>query len=248
MVYKEAVHYWSFDNSEIRDLKNNTLGEVFGVIDFVPGPANLAVQMVPDVNSGMSFGDVQESCLVDPSLCSSGLTIAMWLKYEKISRMRFFLTSAGDMLGVLLESFNGYDTFSVTMKGSSHDCRKAFPVPHSVWSFVCFTWMITDNGKGKVTFYYNGVPEVPKFCVVESTSFAQTPRNMRTGRLSEGNYSLDELTIWNQALDAATVMQIYSNITRESNFHVYRIVTYPRGNLISQLWEDHILRELNFAM
>ena len=211
--YEDAAHYWSFDDVNMKDLKTGTPLVAVGDVTRTLGPVNQAIHITS--SSHVLFGTVKGVCLVDPSLCSSGLTMALWLKPEYRFRTRLFFPSVSKQLGVLLVSENAEKSVTMFIRGTNHNCKLSVKLPERIWSFISITWSLSDDGSGNLAFYYNDVEKLTKACQSSPQSFGAYQEKMEAVSDSLARYSLDELAIWMQLLSEVRIREIYSIVAGE---------------------------------
>lgn len=234
-VYKDALHYWSFDDPEnIIDLKTGVPATALKArvpVAYESGPVNLALRTKPVKWSGLVVGNIQYSCLRDASICPAGLTVSAWIKGgDPKNHERFFASNPSRRLGILLRSYLSRSTLTYLVHGSKHECSlNHLLVSYNTWVFVTTTWVVHQNGTGQLVFYLiddTGVKKEEKVCPEDQYSFAPNFGEMKTAlvkMVSPTGFSIDELAVWNSTLAEDKILAIYDIATSKCCLVAYGI-------------------------
>lgn len=220
-IYKNAVHYWSFDDPHnIVDLKTGARAVMAKKpTTHLTGPANLALLTLPGGGSRLQFGAIQYLCLKDPSSCPSGITITLWVKPGDIkSREAYFTTTTGSRLGLSLVSYADNPGLVFFVRGGKHKCsflHNVYP-RHWTWLFVSVAWKVQVDGTGKLYFDLindTGVKRNQKTCpeIIHSPSESLNMMETKLSLYKSGKtFAIDELAVWNETLTEERIMEIYN--------------------------------------
>ena len=200
------VAWWPFTGNAIDSSGNGNNGTVNG--------ATLTTDRFGYVNSAYYFSSAgcgpRIDATVNTSSITNGLTISVWV-------MRFGTGCYGPRLLEFWPGFGGpgaaqwnWDGGGTIMIGSytsaSFDCRINIPEPpNNVWTHLVYT---NDGATGK--FYLNGI----LFGTLASTGNPILGSSLAIGRMNHPawdafNGSMDDMVIWNRALDSCEVKDLY---------------------------------------
>lgn len=91
--YKATVNYWPFEdvsNNSTLDYTGSNDGQISGRFHTISGIVGSALALSGE-NSWVDFGVLPSSCLNEPSTCTSGFTIAFWLKIPEFQSNKIIL-------------------------------------------------------------------------------------------------------------------------------------------------------------
>lgn len=208
-LYDRADHYWDFEQStvsEIADDRTSTKITVHGTPIVIPSPTGNSIYLQgPSDESTIDLMQVTDSsCLFDPSVCPTGLSISMFVKgrprrNQSISNPQmYFGNSEGTELrqGVTIyyNETNG-GNLNVTVFGSTNYCFRYVALVKNSWTYLHLTW----NSTGKLSLYieHNTQPSVQGACGSIPTPLP-TERTYSLGRAAFPEVYIDNLAIWFQ--------------------------------------------------
>ena len=219
-MYKDVLHYWSFDDPEnLMDLKTGVRSiNIKTTVSYESGPINLAMLTNPEVYSGLRLGQIKYPCLKDASLCPGGLTISAWIKQnDPRNRESYFTTyPSSSRVGIALVSYADRSEILSVVQGTKHKCSLDLPPPsYRLWMFASLTWIVQQDGTGKLVFYLihgTGFNKIEKICRELILSMEPTKDRMEIKlqrSYSNSGFSIDELVIWNSSLTEDRIMAMY---------------------------------------
>jgi hypothetical protein len=223
-IYKDAFHYWSFDDPEnVTDLKSGVQAtEVRAGVSREYGPVNLAMKTNPEDSSGLRLGEITYPCLRDMSLCHEGLTVSAWIKpSDPKNRESYFNTNpGGTRLGIAILTFADSSELSCLVQGTKHKCSLRFSLPSfRIWIFVSVTWTLQLDGSGKLVFYLihaTGFDKNERICPEMTLSMIPNLGRMEVvlqQSYSNSGFSVDELAVWNATLTEDRIIAMYNLVT-----------------------------------
>lgn len=84
ILYNDADHYWSFDQSQIPQIADQRTGTeitLHGSPELKDSPTSKSLYLT-DTTSVDLIEVTESSCLYDPSICPTGFSITMFIKYR----------------------------------------------------------------------------------------------------------------------------------------------------------------------
>ncbi len=207
------VGYWNFDEgtgTTVYDISGtgNTATLNNGPVWLSPGANGSGSYLTFDgVNDYFS---VPDNATVD---LSTGATIAMWYKHNGSSLLTFGKYGNSVNRSFVLENIgNGYFYFSVSGDGTavaSHRSNSSF-VADTNWHHMATTYDGTT-----IKLYRDGVL-VPSFLygatpIPASIHNGTTPLENRYTTSNYSNGSMDSIRLYNRALTAAEILELYNN-------------------------------------
>ena len=203
-------------NKGIKDLKTNKEGLVFNNCVILPGVVNQS--LVTDGNGAwVNFGSFINTCISDPSLCPTGFTVALWIKYQILDNkgLQYFMGTSGNKYG--LRGFLIYQDFlydredhlAIKVENGTVLWKRSFAVPRDSWTHVTFTW---DERDGLV-IYANGssVGGDPKGKTTDPEKVYS--KNFTLGRpnnaLIFSKAAYDEIAVWERKLHPREIEEVY---------------------------------------
>lgn len=138
ILYNDADHYWSFDQSQIpqiADQRNGTEITLHGSPESKDSPTSKSLYLT-DTTSVDLIEVTESSCLFDPSDCPTGFSITMFIKYRPRGSnsvdgfQMFFGNNDGIELNQGISIYYNENTkhkaVNVTVFGSSDYCFRTF--------------------------------------------------------------------------------------------------------------------------
>lgn len=138
ILYNDADHYWSFDQSQIpqiADQRNGTEITLHGSPESKDSPTSKSLYLT-DTTSVDLIEVTESSCLFDPSDCPTGFSITMFIKYRPRGSnsvdgfQMFFGNNDGKELNQGISIYYNENTkhkaVNVTVFGSSDYCFRTF--------------------------------------------------------------------------------------------------------------------------
>ena len=186
-------------------------------VNYVPGPHGTALQT--DGKSGyVILGNFTNTCIGNPTLCSRGMSVSMWIKYASSDEVQYFLGTSNSQAGqpgfVVYQDpgANGSDYLAVSVRTGSKSWTSRVGVPSDTWTHLLFTWRPREG----LAVHANGTlagsskqPVVTLAMVNHHTSFMLGKANNES-RLSAAAY--DDLSVWYHVLTDKEVKAIYARM------------------------------------
>ena len=212
----DSIHYWSFDKvGDPKDLH----GRPWGILK---GKGNSDVEGVHrsayniNASSGsmtlLKASDSPYPCLVNPSNCSNGLTISLWLKHRNVIDAfysgQIFLRSGNgfrNQTGFMLYQVNSsFDHLALQVNKPTSRCTYIFSAPEKVWSHYVIVW------DSELKLYRNGeIVSAYLHQECESHVSKVEPQLILGDWEFNRHVSFDEVTIWNRSLSGSEVKKIF---------------------------------------
>ena len=137
-MYNDADHYWSFDQSQIPQIADQRTGTeitLHGSPESKDSPTSKSLYLT-DTTSVDLIEVTESSCLFDPSVCPTGFSITMFIKYRPRGSnsvdgfQMFFGNNDGIELNQGISIYYNESTkhkaVNVTVFGSSDYCFRTF--------------------------------------------------------------------------------------------------------------------------
>lgn len=240
----DAVHYWPLDkfNVTLQDvneerlrsqpLKDNNLWRTETVTtlqDIKGGKGGLAFGNVlrsqgvisesiatDGEHSWAKLGYFTNSCLGEPDVCQEGLTVSLWINYQKCNEtFQYYIGTSGTRDGyrgfLIFQdfSYDSQDHLAVKVENSTMLWKRSFYVPRDIWTHVTFTW----DARAGLKIYANGA-----FAVADSLG-QQTKRiepyvtTLTLGRPNDklmfSKAAYDEIAVWYRQLLPQEIKAVY---------------------------------------
>lgn len=138
ILYNDADHYWSFDQSQIPQIADQRTGTeitLHGSPESKDSPTSKSLYLT-DTTSVDLIEVTESSCLFDPSVCPTGFSITMFIKYRARGSnsvdgfQMFFGNNDGKELNQGISIYYNENTkhkaVNVTVFGSSDYCFRTF--------------------------------------------------------------------------------------------------------------------------
>ena len=203
------------DTQLVEDDKGHHVGHVIQNVNLVPGQVNLALET--DGMSGyVNLGNFINTCLGKPTLCHSGMTVSLWLKYKISNEKQYLLGTSGSHIGqpgfVVYHDprANSSDHLAVSVRTGVKSWTLHVKIPQDTWTHLLFTW----NSHEGLIVHTNGT------LVGSLKEFIRTPTldNHHTlltlGRANDqyklSSAAYDELSVWYHVLTEKEVKAIYA--------------------------------------
>eukprot|EP00794_Sanderia_malayensis_P020074 gene20074-22044_t len=223
--------YWQFKKlssvTTTEDRKSNASAVLNGA-RLVTDAAMGQVLLIPGAPTSVLLGDFQGDCISDPTLCSRGLTISMWIKFEAGG---FLLSSGGQSsqsTGFSFDYSSGFYTLRLATRTKEY-VMKLNSIPSS-WFYFTFTWS-TANG---LFYYENGVlvsktytvREVQRTTDLHTQLFLGRPNDLSTSSQVYGRLYIGEFVIWRLQLEDFAVKHAFLNSERKTGMPMSHPSTY----------------------
>ena len=105
-LFPSATHYWPLNKvsqeKKVNDLRGNSNGNVYNGVKQSTADQIGGVLTLDGKDAFIELSGFKEECIVDPSSCSEGLSVAFWIKYIKGKNLQMTWSSLGE---VFSESF-----------------------------------------------------------------------------------------------------------------------------------------------
>lgn len=209
--------YWGVQvNKGIIDLKTNKEGLLFNDCVMSRGVVNQSLA-TDGKGAWVNFGSFINTCISDPSLCPSGFTVALWVKYQILDNngLQYFMGTSGNkdgLRGFLIYQDFPYDRedhLAVKVENGTVLWKRSFAVPRDSWTHVTFTW---DERDGLV-IYANGssVGGDPKGKTTEPEDiyFTTFTLGRPNNALIFSKAAYDEIAVWERKLHPKEIEAVY---------------------------------------
>ena len=248
------VGYWPFcgnANDESGNGNNGTVGD--GV--------TMSNNRYGNSSSAYSFngnGNILLSSL--PTTGSQNFTISAWVLTNNVANTKAIASWGQDVPwggAFFFITQNGHLKFDFAYNGGPQSTQV---ITDSFWHFVCVT-----NSNGSIQLFVDGVPTGPVY--------QMTPNIIGTNKILGGGFnstennfrgSLDDICIWNRALDSTEISQLYQTqssdanngnvgvnvIAPQRNLHVKDVIrleprsTPPDNPVFGDIYIDAVLKKL----
>lgn len=195
------------------NLRGDMWGTFAGAVGTTQGARLGAVYTSGDA-AVIELGEVNSICFTEPTSCSSGFTVSLWLKpktlyFDKVTQKQVILTIDGRVTFKLYQKFGRTEEhLAVRISALSRICIRIFSVPRNLWSQFVFVWDTTDvnvyrSGEKLVEFLEGG------YCSNETDGGAVQLEPVVS---LKGDAEFDELQIWNRALTPSEIGEKFSCI------------------------------------
>lgn len=216
-LQRRSGEYWGVQvNNGIKDLKTNNEGLLFNDCVMSRGVVNHSLA-TDGKGAWVNFGSFINTCISDPSLCPSGFTVALWMKYQILDNngLQYFMGTSGNkdgLRGFLIYQDFPYDRedhLAIKVENGTVVWKRSFAVPRDSWTHVTFTW---DERDGLV-IYANGssVGGDPKGKMNKPEEIYFTTFTL--GRPNNAMYfskaAYDEIAVWERKLHPKEIEAVY---------------------------------------
>ena len=217
-VFDSAHHYWDFEQetvAETVDLRTSQVIEIHGQVERTESPAKHGMKVPRNSWVDLKLNTSQHQCLVDPSTCTNGLTVAVMLK--NIASLNYqtqhwfgnsFVHQHNARGFSMFYEYNPYKSLRVFVKASDKFCRVWFPwFHHAKWTLVFFQYQ-----NGALSAYIDNMHLGSNRVKCEAASSNQLADNHYTlGRNAYLDVMFDDLAIWyNAGISHAEIWQTYA--------------------------------------
>ena len=203
--------------SKIVDVKGGGAGQAFGNVVTSQGILNGSVS-TDGAHGWIRMGHFISTCLGEPSVCKDGLTVSLWLKYNRTYTQpyQYFLGTSGSLDGyrgfLIYQNFqnDNRDHMIVKVENGTRVWRRSFLAPSDTWLYVSFTW---TSSKGLIV-YCNG-----SLVGYDSRGQKTAPiqpyyTTLTLGRpndkLQFSRGTLDDIAVWYRALHSREVAAMFA--------------------------------------
>ncbi|KAL9954760.1 hypothetical protein ACROYT_G042335 [Oculina patagonica] len=214
---RSTGEYWGVQvNKGIIDSKTNKEGLLFNDCVLSRGVVNQSLA-TDGKGAWVNFGSFINTCISDPSLCPSGFTVALWMKYQILDNngLQYFMGTSGNkdgLRGFLIYQDFPYDRedhLAIKVENGTVLWKRSFAVPRDSWTHVTFTW---DERDGLV-IYANGssVGGDPKGKTTEPEDiyFTTFTLGRPNNALIFSKAAYDEIAVWERKLHAKEIEAVY---------------------------------------
>ena len=195
------------------NLRGDMWGTFAGAVGTTQGVRLGAVYTSGDA-AVIELGEVNSICFSEPTSCSSGFTVSLWLKrktlyLDKVTQKQVILAINGRLTFKLYQKFGQTEEhLAVRISALSRKCVRIFSVPRNLWSQFVFVWNTTD-----VNVFRSGVK------VIEFLDGGSCTSEPDEGALQfepdaslKGDAEFDDLQIWNRPLTPNEISEMFSCI------------------------------------
>lgn len=214
--YQDSSNYWPFENvvrRSVKDYRRGNDGKISGDFQTIPGIVGSALAL-SGKQAWVDFGKLQSSCLSDPGSCSSGFTVAFWLRLPSFQANKIILQQGRHRhsRGFTVWTRGGEQNkvgVSVNTRAKKYGWEERWNADH--WTHIAFTW---DAKKSTLQIYFNctliktesggGIAQRD-----DSDKILPLVLGASHGRAKFAHLEVDELAIWNKTLSRQTLCKIY---------------------------------------
>ena len=197
-----ADHCWDFElarQGALLDSKTAEPAIITGNYSFVASPTGNGLSLGDISHTWVQLGNFGSTCLVDPSTCHNGFTIAMFVKVMKRKDLYYFGNIRRDgtgarkiVKGVAFKThFTSFNTV-VEIRNGTHLCTFFAGFEEGIWFYYVLTWERTQGPWTR--FLENEYEKGPIKCVPESVSATEPIYNLAADGIQNTQY--DNIAIW----------------------------------------------------
>ena len=210
--------YWRTELvSKVADVRGGQVGQAFGTVTTSRGLCNGSVS-TDGVNGWIRMGHFVSTCLGEPSLCKHGLTVSLWLKYNRTSsrEKQYFLGTSGSQDGyrgvLIYQDFSNVDKehLIVKVETGARVWRRSFLATSDAWTYVSLTWTSRDG----LIVYSNGTLVGYDRQGEETASVQPYYTTFTLGRPNDkfmfSRVTLDDIAVWYRALHPREVEAMFA--------------------------------------
>ena len=209
-LYSDADHYWDFEQtpeSHIIDKRTKHPITLHGSPEILDSPTGKGIYLQGTrKNSSIDLLRVSgSSCLFDPSICTAGLSITMFLKFRRggersiNSTQMFFGNSVGTEFRQGVSIFYDEDSgfFNATVFGSTNFCFRWFKLVVNSWTYIHLRWKNSADNEGMLNVTVEGNVDPSGYITCGSiTSPLPTERDYSLGNAAFPVAYFDNVAIW----------------------------------------------------
>ena len=211
-LYDDADHYWDFEQSPVSQIIDKRTGKtvtVHGSPVTLDSPTGKGIHLQgTSENSSVDLLQVSDSsCLFDPSTCTTGLSVAMFVKFRRRwgrsinNTQMFFGNSAGVEFrqGVTIFYDEDRGVLNATVFGSTNYCFRWLHLVVNSWTHIHLKWNSSGESEEMLNVYVegNGHSSGDVTCGNITTPLP-TERNYSLGHVAFPMAYFDNLAIWYQ--------------------------------------------------
>ncbi|KAK3728134.1 hypothetical protein QZH41_019448, partial [Actinostola sp. cb2023] len=194
--------------ADIKSLKRPVWGEVKGESKLTKG---ILRDTISTKTSSYVLINSTHQCLTDPSLCSTGITMSIWLRYFESGPREMLLFCSDSCLGTKtgirisrsLQSDSEVLIISVTT--TTKRCNRVIPGGHGVWTHI----VLTMSSNNSVLIYKNGVVTQPlsEICVTSNYPINAEP-SVIIGK--DANVDVDLFIVWAKVVSSKNITDLHN--------------------------------------
>ena len=180
----------------------------------VPGKVGYALLLE---GAELNYGRPTSECFYDVTLCTNGLSVSLWVKFNAASTENQMILDGGgfyqETKGMSVFRSSGAGVMSASIFDNNNAYRGWAPYEDLFhWQHIVFTWKSPVG----ILLYLNGCPSGtqpdvrPRSPVSADVDF-RIGGNAWGGASERGNIALDHVLMWYGMLTPEEVWQIYSN-------------------------------------
>ena len=219
---RSTGEYWEAQvNKGIRDLKTKQQGRLFNNCVVSQGVVNQSLQ-TDGKGAWVNFGSFINTCVSDPSLCPSGFTVALWIKYQILDNkeLQYFLGTSGNkdgLRGFLIYQdflYDREDHLAIKVENGSVLWKRSFAVPRDEWTHVAFTWDERDGIKIYANGSYVGGDPKGKPTQAEDNKNTAFTLGRPNNEFIFSKAAYDEIALWERKLHPKEIEAVYQRTAK----------------------------------
>eukprot|EP00795_Rhopilema_esculentum_P002535 gene2535-730_t len=209
-------YLWLFDalstENSVNDVKMNLTAVLHGARLFTEAGMGNVVKLSGSPNYIVA-GDFKGDCISNPTLCTSGLSLAMWIKFEAGGYILSSGAQSNHATGLSLNFESGF--FRLRLATQTKEFELRINSVSANWYHFAFTW---DENSG-LAYYENGALLTKAYTVADVSRVADAYTKLIIGRPNDadaypqlfGRFYVGELVIWKLKLADYEVMHAFTN-------------------------------------
>lgn len=218
--YSTAKHYWDFEQKPISTIKDKISRKIIVTNgNNVEQRESLHGQSIAFSSSENSWIKLKpffgtSNCLYNPKGCTTGLTVAMWLKFDHSNdKQRIFGNAQTNFVqGISMYILPRSSRLSITVNNTKQSCYYTYNLYRKTWMHVAFKW---NPQEFKLNFYLDGSfvwPMWEKWWTnCNDTKYLLPKKTLsKSGVYYVGGHlygEIDDLAIWNNDLSVQEIIK-----------------------------------------
>lgn len=164
----------------------------------------------------IDLGVLDDRCLGDNELCVDGLSIAIWLKFDRLHDGKRYVLSTGSQEdgGSGVSIYATQNNLVVDISTQTFNLNISDTVQTNVWTHVAFTWNRTEEGEA-LKLYFDGSLASDQFIYVDDIkNDNQTTEHVQLGRHNKNYFNhivgrMDDMMVWEHTISESYISHLY---------------------------------------
>ncbi|XP_074627543.1 uncharacterized protein LOC141885641 [Acropora palmata] len=229
---KTAAFYWTMDNhQDIKNLVGNDWGRSVNGTVTIAGIKGNAVYIKAGASGRFTLSaGLPTSCLFDPSLCSNGFTLMLWLWFKHTAQGKVLLAShGGAMRGFqMIQMASSTPQVAFFITSDNKMCSCSFSTPKEIWTHYVLTYRsLTDASDIRVFLQGEEVVDfVDKYCKDGIAATEQLLTQFTIGPQEDENQenlpeaAFDEIIVWHKNLPREVISTFFNYYKGSPNLQI----------------------------